>query len=273
MHVAYYYKGMDWLNWSNKAKARELFDKSLKVKATYTPPLYQLALMDFESRKYKAVLDSCEKINSKLKPDTDTRYNTVKLAESVLTIYIDSIRQLIVQNDIDNSFKLLETSIGYAKRIDGVKTFEAFDVLYGQLYATVYNNLVGQARLLVESGKLDEAHIFADSAGQLRLMHPQYEINPEKENGVMNKLYKAWIDKGKAANQINKPEEALYAFDKATAICRKYKAVPCTDELNALALKSHSNKYAQLIEAVKRSLPKPMPIQPFNCSAMPKTIV
>ena len=79
------------------------------------------------------------------------------------------------------------------KRLKVLKTFEEFDQLYGQLYQTVYTKLIDDAKTKIEASKLDEGHFLADSAGQLRKTHPQYYIDPEKENAVLNQLYKAWV--------------------------------------------------------------------------------
>jgi hypothetical protein len=250
MHEAYYFKGMDWLNWNNPLKAAGLFKKSVQVKPLYAPPHYQLALMDFDLKKYQPVLDTCAKINGKMKPDTDTRYNTVRLAEKVITIYIDSVKGFIARNGFDEGFRLLESTIAWSKKIEGVKTFAEFDELYAILYRNVYQKLINEAKIKIESNDLDGCHILADSAGQLRQTHTQFYIDATPENEVMNLLYQAWVAQGKKALEESKPDAALYAFDKATEICKKYSAVECSQELNNLAFQCHSDKYQQLLEAL-----------------------
>ena len=249
----YYKKGMDWLNWGKGDRAEELFVKSVEAKGNYAPPHYQLALMDFESKLYNKVLDTCVRIVADMNPDSDTRYNTIKLAEKVMYVFIDSVSQYIENKDVDGGFAMLSVCKDYCKRIKGIRRFEEFDKLSAQLYGTIHAKLVAQARDFYNAANLRQSTVFADSAANLRAEYPTFDIDATEESKLLNDLYLAWITYGKKVSMDN-PDEALFAFDQATHICRTHKAVECTSELEKLAFDSRTHKYVSMLAEVREVL-------------------
>ena len=250
---SYYKKGMDWLNWGKGDRAEEMFVKSVEAKGNYAPPHYQLALMDFESNLYNKVLDTCVRIVSDMNPDSDTRYNTIKLAEKVMYIFIDSVSQYIENKDVDGGFAMLSVCKDYCKRIKGIRRFEEFDKLSAQLYGTIHAKLVAQAREFYNASNLRQSTVFADSAANLRAEYPTFDIDATEESKLLNELYLAWISYGKSVS-VENPDEALFAFDQATHICRTHKAVECTSELEKLAFDSRTHKYVSMLAEVRDAL-------------------
>ena len=253
MWETYYKKGMDWLNWGKGDKAEDLFIKSIGAKTNYAPPHYQLALMDFEGKLYRKVLDTCVRIIADMNPDSDTRYGTIKLAEKVIYVYIDSVGYFIENKDVDGGFAMLSVCKDYCKRIKGIRRFEEFDKLSAQLYGAIHAKLVAQAREFYDAADLRQSTVFADSAASLRVEYPTFDIDATDESKLLNQLYVAWIAYGKKVS-MDKPDEALFSFDQATHICRTHKAVNCTDELEKLAFDSRTHKYMQILTEAKSSL-------------------
>lgn len=249
MWETYYAKGMDYLNGGKGDKAEEMFGKSIEAKPNYAPPHYQLSLMDFDAKLYDNVLDTCARVVTDMNPDSDTRYNTIKLAERVMYIFIDSVNGYISRQDVEGGFRMLTVCKDYCKRIKGIRTFEEFDQLSAALYGTIHSKLIKQAQDLFAEKELKESTIYADSAAQLRAEYPNFDIDSKSEIKLLNDLYVAWIDYGKSVS-VEQPEEALMAFDQATAICRKYSFVECSAELEKLAFESRTHKYAQLLAEV-----------------------
>jgi len=253
MHETYYNKGMDWLNWGKGDKAETMFNNSINAKSNYAPPHYQLALMDFADAKYYAVLDTCVRIIADMNPDSDNRYNTIKLAERVIYIFLDTVSQCIDKQDVEGGFRMLSVCKDYCKRIKGIRNFEEFDNLSEKLYGTIHAKLIVQARQFYTDNNLKLSLQYADSAVQLRSEYPTFDIDATEEGKLLNDLYAAWIAFGKKVSAQN-PEEALNAFDVATSICRKYSAVECTPELEKLAFSSRTHKYTQMLAEVREVL-------------------
>lgn len=249
MWEAYYAKGMDYINWGMDGKAVAMFDNSIKAKVNFAPPHYQLALMDFDAKLYNKVLDTCARIVVDMNPDSDTRYNTIKLAERVMYIFIDSVNGYVERQDVEGGFKMLSVCKDYCKRIKGIRIFEEMDQLAAKLYGTIHSNLISQAQTFFDEKNLKQSMIYADSAAQLRAEYPNFDIDSKKEDKLLNDLYVAWIEYGKSVSETQ-PEEALYAYDQATVICRKYSSVTCSDELERLAFESRSHKYSQLLSEI-----------------------
>lgn len=250
MHETYYNKGMAWLGWGKGDKAETMFRNSIDAKSNYAPPHYQLALVDFADAKHYTVLDTCVRIIADMNPDSDTRYNTIKLAERVIYIFIDTVNQCIERQDIDEGFRMLSVCKDYCKRIKGIRNFEEFDKLSEKLYGTIHKKLIAQAQQFYNSKDLKQSLLYADSAAQLRAEYPTFDIDATAENQLFNNLYTAWIAYGKQVSAQN-PEEALYAFDVATSICQKRDAVTCTNELEKLATDSRTHKYMQMLAEVQ----------------------
>ncbi|MBR5166658.1 MAG: hypothetical protein IKW86_01165 [Salinivirgaceae bacterium] len=253
MYETYYNKGMDYLNWGKGDKAETMFRNSINVKSNYAPPHYQLALMDFDDAKYYTVLDTCVRIISDMNPDSDTRYGTIKLAERIIYIFLDTVSMCIEKQDVDGGFKMLSTCKNYCKKIKGIRNFEEFDKLSAQLYGTIHAKLIAQAQQFYADKNLKESLTYADSAANLRAEYPTFDIDATAESKLLNDLYSAWIAYGKKVSMEN-PEEALYAFDVATSICRRHAAVTCTSELEKLAFDSRTHKYTQMLTEVRELL-------------------
>jgi hypothetical protein len=247
MHVAYYLKGKDWLNRKNTEKAIQFFNKSITEKQTYTPPYYELAKLDFDNKLYKKTIDTCSMVLNKLKPDTDTRYNCVKLAETVIYVYLKDIETLINENKINEAVKKLELCENYAANIPGVKHFSEFDDMHGKLYLQYYNSLVETVDIQIKNEKLQTAQQNIDTITQLRHAHSVYIVNAEKEHILLKNIYAAWINAGKNFTAGNIADSALYAFIQASVVCHKYEVVYCTAELDSLISKAHINEYNYMI--------------------------
>lgn len=250
MHEAYYAKGMDWLNWGKGDRAEEMFQKSIETKHNYAPPHYQLALMNFNARLYYTVLDTCASIIKNMNPDSDTRYNTIKLSERVIYIFLDSVNNHIANQDVDEGFRMLSVCKDYCRKIKGIRNFEEFDKLSAQLYGTIHAKLIKQAQEKFEASDLRQSTALADSAANLRAEYPTFDIDDKAESKLLNDLYVAWINYGKKVS-MEQADEALFAFDQATIICQKHKAVECTSELERLAFDSRTHKYTQDLVAIR----------------------
>lgn len=246
MYVTYYLKGKDWLNWNDKIKAKSFFQKSIAEKSNYPPPHFELAQLNFDEKNYAASIDSCSMILTKLKPDTDTRYNAVKLAESVIYVYINEINTNIEKGDFVQAMEQLVVCENYSKSIPGVKYFEEFNTIHGKLYKAYYSDLVNITSNQIEAKQLKEAHFNVDSLAQFRSLHSTYIQSPEQEHVLLMRLYAAWVEAGKTFINNSAPDSALYAFTQASILCNKYEVVSCTDELIPLMQQARVAQYKNM---------------------------
>ncbi len=250
MHVTYYLKGKDWLKWGDKQKAAGYFQKSIAEKGNYPPPFYELAKFDYENKLYSKVIDTCSMILNTLKPDSDTRYATVKLAESVIYVYIDDINSSIGKGDFTSALNKLTLCEGYSKNIPGVKYFSEFDEIHGKLFIAYYTDMVNTAQQQIDSKQLQAAQLSVDSLAQFRAVHSNYILTAEKEYALLNDLYGAWVDAGKIYTEKNIADSSLYAFTQAYILCHKYEPVVCSGELTELIQQARINQYNFMISRV-----------------------
>ncbi len=251
MHVTYYLKGMDWLKWHDINRAKEYFEKSRAEKSSYPPPIYAMAKLDFDDGKYEAAIDSCSLILNKLKPDTDTRYNSVKLSESVIYKYLADVDSLINRGDFIKAMDKLTLCENYANSIPGVKKFSEFDEVHGKLFKAYYLQLVDVTNQQIKDKLLDEAQFNVDSLAEFRQLHSTDIINSDKENQLLKDLYSAWIEAGKTYMQNEVPDSSLHAFTQASIICHKYDVVYCTEELDSCLAKARVEGYNYMINTAK----------------------
>ncbi len=247
MHETYYLKGMEWLQWGDTIKAQVHFYRSIEEKPNYTPPFYQIAEYDYSLKKYSAVLDTCVTIITKLTPDNDTRYSTVKLTEAVIYHYIDSINKYITNEQFAEGIKLLNKSISYATQIKGVRKFSEFDDIYGRINLAYYNQLVNETKNKLARFNLFEAKFNIDSLARFRYAFRADIQDETPEHNLQNELYSQWIAKGKDALENKMPDTAFISFKNAKATCKTYNAVQCTNELDSLQLTSIKQYYSKLI--------------------------
>lgn len=258
MQIAYYKKGLDWLNWKDVSKASVFFLKSIEVKNNYAPPFYELAYIDFSNKKFKAVLDTCAVIINSKNPDNDTRYSTLKLAEKVIFTYLDSIKTLVNEKQFDIALEKLNYCIKYVKSVEGMRNFEEFDQYYSKIFEGYYNNLAKTVDILIKDKRLNEAHQGIDSLINFRTSNKQYFIEPKAEQNLLNSLHLAWVDAGSLYIKIQKADSAVFALTKAKIICNKHKFVTCSDKLQTLLSEAYIENYKQIIslaeEAIKDEL-------------------
>ena len=248
MHITYYKKGMDWLKWGDKNKAKQFFEKSISEDDRYAPPYYELAKTDFNNKKYNKVMDMCHLVLNKLKPDTDTRYNCVKLSESIIYTYIDSINSLIDEKEYDKALSLLNKCENYATTMPGVKKFEEFDEINEKLFNVYYSNFAEQINKQIEKKQLYKALNNTDSLIAFREAHARYIQNAKQEHIVLNNLYDKWIEQGLVYQKNNMSDSSLRAFTQAAFLCNKYETVYCSDSLNNLIFTSKVNVYNDMIK-------------------------
>ncbi len=254
MHQAYYDKGMDWIKWNNTDSATTFFHRSINEKEQYAPPYYQLALLDFYRKNYQPVLDSCAIIISTRKPDTDTRYSTIKLAEKVISIYLKEALELVNDEHYNIALKKLEYCKNYSKAVDGLRYFEEFDSLHSKIFQGFYDNLAVDAKQYIENNQLTKATQSIDSLSSFRNSYKQYHIEPAKENELLRKLYSAWLKKGNDYLKREVSDSAVFALTHAKIICDKHYFVECTKELDQLLLQAHTINYKLLLFLAKEAI-------------------
>lgn len=254
MHETYYKKGMDWLSWKKPEMAASFFNQSIQVKNTYAPPYYQLALLDFKQNKHKAVLDTCAMIINQLKPDTDTRYNTIKLAEKALTTYLDTAQILIDNKKFNLALDKITYCENYRKRVEGVRYFEEIDQLKSAISQAYYQSMADQAQKQITNNALANAGVTIDSMINFRLNSNQTVIKDEAEHQLLNNLYTEWGKTGAAYLQKEQPDSALYALSQANIICNKYDFVDCTTEQENLLKQAYTQNYRFMLNLAQEAL-------------------
>jgi len=254
MHITYYRKGLDWQRWNNQPLANDYFNKSIKNKNTYAPPYIELAQFNFITKQYSSAIDTCKKVLITLKTDTDTRYKAVKLSESVIYVYIDSVKSLIELKEFNSAVALFEQCKQYAKNIPGIKLFAEFDDLQASLYQAYYNEMADKISSLIASDELMTAHMSLDSMTRFRTINARYLPDANKENNLLKSLYDAWIIKGKKFLETNETDSSLMALAKASDLCHRYSVISCTDDLNQLSAQAYQSQYNQFLDKTKQAI-------------------
>jgi hypothetical protein len=254
MHITYYKKGLDWQRWNNQPRANEYFSKSIQSKVSYAPPYIELAQFNFGKKNFSSAIDTCKKVLVTLKPDTDTRYKAVKLSESVIYVYIDSVKSFIDTKNFSQAVALFAKCRQYAKDIPGIKTFAEFEEIQTSLYQAYYAEMAEKSSNLIASGELMAAHRSLDSMSRFRVANSKYLTDANKENKLLQTLYDAWITKGKNFLEANQTDSSLMALEQASDICHRYPAISCTDDLNQLSAQAYQTQYNQLIENAKLAI-------------------
>ncbi|MBI9067511.1 MAG: hypothetical protein JEZ09_09490 [Salinivirgaceae bacterium] len=254
MHIAYYKKGKDWLDWKNTEKASSFFKQSIAEKSNYAPPYYELSNLEFQKENYQAAIDICVKIIGSMSPDTDTRYATIKLAESVIYKWIDIINKHLEKAAYDEALTWFTKAQDYASKIQGIKNFAEFEQIRGGLYMASYEGLVNKTKIQIEANLLQKAQQNIDSLGEFRYQHRNYISNPEKEHELLKDLYTAWMAYGKKLLEKAVPDSALFAFTQATILCKKYEVISCSEELTELMAQAVKAQYINLITLVEDAI-------------------
>lgn len=259
MHEAYYKKGLDHLKWGNKKKAKLFFEKSIKEKSSYAPPFYELANMDFEDKKYEAVLDTCASVLNHKKPDKDTRYNILQLIDKVMLINIEKIKDLVETSFFNVALEQLTYCQNYLKNVGGVRNYPELDEMHEFIYTGMYNNLAKTAEKFVEKEELEKAQQSIDTLMKFRENGDKYFINPKKQESLLVKLHQGFVKKGKVYLDNQHIDSALYALTSAEKICQTYTFVACESELTPLLYQVYNENYKHFIalteEAVNENLP------------------
>lgn len=254
MHITYYKKGLDWLKWGNPQKATELFKKSIEIKPAYAPPYIELAQFNFNQKNYSPAIDSCKKVLISLKPDTETRFKAVKLSESVIFAYIDSVKQFIEFQHYPEAVALFERSKMYAKEIPGIKIFSEFEIINRELLEAFYKQHLEKTEYLIQNNQLIAALVQIDSLIDFRQRNSQYVQLSLMEERLLKTLYNQWLFTGKKAMELQEFDSCSFALNQASYICTTYKSVPCDAALDKLILQANQALYASIIEGAARAI-------------------
>ncbi len=232
MHEAYYKKGIYYLNKKNSTEAEKYFKKSLKVKKNYPPSLYQLALIDFNNKKYEKSLATLSMVLNTLKPKTDTRYNCEKLSEKIINIYIDDAKQFNNAKKFNTAFSLLNKCTNICDSIKGLNCTQPIDIEYAHAYNGQFKNIIDKTVNEIDSGNFNQAEVLIDSAQTFQENNRKYIINDEALFVIYKKLYDAYFDRGIEFNNEKKYEDAFNNLKKAKEVCSEYYTVECSNDLN-----------------------------------------
>jgi hypothetical protein len=245
MHITYYLKGNDYLKWGNKDMAKVLYLKSIQEKADYPSPYVGLAQFDFDSKNYQAAIDTCRKVLVNMKPDTDTRYQAVKIAEAVIYVYLEEVKQQIANKEFDAAMQRFEAVKTESRGIPGVKNFQEFSGIQELLYKGYYNQMVELAKDALLKRNFLSAHHKIDSMADFRQQHSNSIINPSQEHILLKELYAKWVEQGKAQVANNYPDSALFSFMQAKLLCKRYEVVYCTEALDNDIFEAVKKQYIQ----------------------------
>lgn len=254
MHITYYRKGLDWQRWNNLQIANDYFNKSIQSKKTYAPPYIELAQFNFISKNYSSAIDTCKKVLITLKPDTDTRYKAVKLSESVIYAYIDSVKSFIEIKKFNPAVALFDKCKQYAKEIPGIKVFAEFEEIQASLFQAYYTEMADKISNLIATDELMAAHKSLDSIARFRAINSRYLPDANRENSLLKLLYDAWILKGKNFLETNQIDSSLNALAQASDLCHRYSVISCTDDLNKLLAQAFQAHYNQFLDKSKQAI-------------------
>ncbi len=248
----YYDKGMKNLARRDIVKAEYFFNKAIKFNKEYAPAQFQLAVIYYRKGNTDWALEKIFEIIN-MNPDYDTRAQTVELAQGIYKDFLLEASDLNSRKRYDDALVVLDNAHKLCHDFPDVLCLRNMDDEYQRAISGKFNFILEDIDIAINSNKLNDAEKFIKDAKRFQRHNSLFIPNTNDIALRVNDLYMKYISKGK--NNINRRlyENALKDLEEAKRICRNYREINCTPELDNTFMNARTGVYKNLIQYAENS--------------------
>jgi len=254
LDMLFYQRGNDFLASGNLTDAEIYYNKSLQINPFYAPAQYQLARMQFNNG---LVDTSAQMINLallKMNPDPSTQQLLIQLGNDVYNELLNMGERQTTQQNFNEAIALFERAKWFCTSTTGMVCTDRLNKGLSQARYGIYHSYLQVAEKAIENKRLDIAGNYINQSLEYQKQHQDEIIAPTESMNMMDRLSRAYIDRGHQLNREKNYEEALYNFGRADSLINTYPSLTKHDDIASGMKFSRNGIYRQKTDAARIAL-------------------
>lgn len=254
LDMLYYQRGNDFMTEGNLSEAERYYNKSLQVNPFYAPAQYQLARMLYNSGYVDTSAQMINLALLKMNPDPSTQQLLIQLGGDVYNELLNmGDRQTTEQNFIE-AIALFERASWFCTTTPGMTCTDRLNKGLSQARYGIYHSYLQVAEKAIENKRLDIAGNYINQSLEYQKTHQDQIIAPTESMNLMDRLSRAYIDRGHQLNREKNYSDALYNFSKADSLIATYPSLTKQDDIASGIKFSRNGIYRQKTDAARIAL-------------------
>ncbi|MCD4794361.1 MAG: hypothetical protein K8R54_14085 [Bacteroidales bacterium] len=227
----YYERGIEMLARHNPSKADYYFNKSLEVNPMFAPSHFQLARLYYNSGYIDKAVNKIFEIRG-MNPDQETKMQTVELARGIYNDFLLDAGELNNTGRYDEAISILQRARDICRDFPEVICRSNMDVEMSRAVNGKYKIILNDIDINLSNKNLQEAERIIkaaiDFAENSRAFIPDNSQVAER----ISDLYFIYVERGDQLTLKRSFDKAVLEYNQASRICKNYREINCTDELN-----------------------------------------
>ncbi len=252
LHIIYHERGLEMLARGKHDAADRLFRKSIKTKPEFAPPHYQIAKMLYNAGYTADAVNEVFEIRG-MNPDPLTKQLTVELAQGIYNDYILEAADLNSAKKYDAALSVLNSAKRLCNDFPEVECRADMDEQHDRAIWGKFNILLAKSDNVFRQNKLYDAEQLLLAAKDYREQHIAVLQNEEDIARRFGNIYYKFIDFGRKETTKKDFLQALKDLAEARRICKSYREVQCSDDLDIAFKNARNGQYDKLLDKARRS--------------------
>ena len=245
----YYAQALEELEIGNEIAAQDFFQKSIKVNPYYSPSVYHLSLIDYQHKKYTDCFDNIKHILNDLKPDQNTKKQSINLANLAYDSLMQICHNLNKEEKYNQSIGLLYQAKSFC---DSTKYFSCDNRLeqyISQAIYGLYSSYLSIARASLQKGRLDMCQDYMKMAMNFKTANKSKLIGKDAESKkIMVDLIGGLVQQSEQANTAGDLPKAKDLLNQAKKLCNENPDNGCKTLINKKQAIVIQEEYEGLIQ-------------------------
>lgn len=254
LDMLYYQRGNDFMAEGNLSEAERYYNKSLQVNPFYAPAQYQLARMLYNSGYVDTSAQMINLALLKMNPDPSTQQLLIQLGNDVYNELLSMGERQTSEQKFNESIDLFESAKWFCTTTPGMTCNDRLYKGLSQARYGIYHSYLQVAEKAMQNKRLDIAGNYINQSLEYQKQYQDQIIAPTESMNLMDKLSRAYIDRGHQLNRENKFELALYNFGKADSLITTYPSLTKQDDIASGIKFSRNGIYRQKTDAARIAL-------------------
>jgi len=244
----HYQQAMQELQDGNENKAIELLKKSYSINPYFSPSLYQLALIDYKHKKYVESLKKIQHLLNELKPDIETKANTLTLSKTVYNALMNQCKKLNSEERFNQSIGLLNHAKNFCDSTKNIQCDARLEQYISQATNGLYASYLSIAQASLDKGRLDMCQDYMKMARDYRMQNQnKLKKNNAKAKQIIFSLIRGLLDESEEAKNNGNHTQAKDLLSQAEKLCNENPDIACKSLINKNEAQIIKSEYDDLI--------------------------
>jgi hypothetical protein len=216
----FFQKGMELKARNNRFAARNYFTRSLREQPFFAPAAFELALLDYEDKKFKDAECLALSILYDMNPDPATSTNTQILIRDIYTSYLNLADINLQNKQFQRALEITNDAANLQNQSKGiVPNSKDVGIRFAKAHEGFYQSLLENSKTEFSNNHFNQAEQKVKEALRYQQRNSDFIPNAfaalEMQQVIFQKKYQLKVDEALSLTQTKQYAKALQAFDEA----------------------------------------------------------